>query len=79
MINIKYFARLKEIVGKSEEQLAVESMTVQELIDCTSFTYEGFSAYASSLHVAINEEYAKPNDLIVAGDVVAFIPPVSGG
>jgi len=79
MINIKYFAKLKEIVGKSEEQLAVESMTVQELIECTALTYDGFSSYAGSLHVAINEEYAKPGDLIVAGDVVAFIPPVSGG
>ena len=29
--------------------------------------------------IAINEEYAVDGDLIQPGDVVALIPPVSGG
>jgi molybdopterin synthase sulfur carrier subunit len=29
--------------------------------------------------VAVNEEYALDHDVIRAGDVVALIPPVSGG
>jgi molybdopterin converting factor small subunit len=29
--------------------------------------------------VAINEEYANEEDTIQSGDVVALIPPVSGG
>jgi len=79
MITIRYFAKLKEIVGKELERLPVESMTVAELIECTGNTYEGFIEHVKSCHVAINEEYAQHDDLIVAGDIVAFIPPVSGG
>jgi sulfur-carrier protein len=29
--------------------------------------------------VAINEEYANEDDKIKSGDIVALIPPVSGG
>lgn len=29
--------------------------------------------------VAINEEYANEDDIIQTGDVIAMIPPVSGG
>jgi molybdopterin synthase sulfur carrier subunit len=29
--------------------------------------------------VAVNEEYAEPDDVIKSGDTVALIPPVSGG
>ena len=28
---------------------------------------------------AVNEEYALPTDMLSSGDIVAFIPPVSGG
>ncbi|MGQ0514658.1 MoaD/ThiS family protein, partial [Bacillus sp. D-CC] len=34
---------------------------------------------SSEIMVAINEEYANENDIIQTGDVVAMIPPVSGG
>ncbi|EEL48904.1 Molybdopterin converting factor (Subunit 1) [Bacillus cereus Rock3-44] len=36
-------------------------------------------AVSDQLMVAINEEYANADDKIQSGDVVALIPPVSGG
>jgi sulfur-carrier protein len=79
MITILYFARLKEIAGKQQEKLALQSITVQELLTWAGSAYEGFPAESGSVLVAINEEYAQPGDEILAGDTVAFIPPVSGG
>lgn len=77
MIQVRYFARLRERTGKSEEVIPRETMTVQELLDWAEETYPGFGK--ESVHVAINEEYALSDDVIRSGDCCAFIPPVSGG
>jgi molybdopterin synthase sulfur carrier subunit len=79
MITITYFAKIKELTGKEQEVLPITTMTVQEIKEWVSQTYIGFSQYASSVLVALNEEYALPEDRIQSGDIVAFIPPVSGG
>ncbi len=77
MIKVHYFARLRELTGKSEEMVDRQSMTVQQLLDWAENTYPGFGTDA--IHVAVNEEYALKDDIIQSGDVCAFIPPVSGG
>lgn len=79
MITVRYFAALKEITGIEQEDLPITSMTVAELIEWVASTYDGFSNAAHSILVAINEEYVQRNEKIQSGDVVAFIPPVSGG
>ncbi len=77
MIKVHYFARLRELTGKSEEVLTHDSMTVEDLLNWAELTYPGFGK--GTIHVAVNEEYALPTDVIQSGDVCAFIPPVSGG
>lgn len=77
MIKVHYFARLRELTGKSEEVLEKDSMTVGELLDWAEDSYPGFGKNA--IHVAVNEEYALKEDIIQTGDICAFIPPVSGG
>lgn len=77
MITVHYFARLRELTGKGVESLERESLTVEELLDWAEETYPGFGK--DTIHVAVNEEYARADDVIRAGDVCAFIPPVSGG
>lgn len=77
MIKVNYFARLRELTGKSDETVDQESMTVRELLDWAETTYPGFGK--ETVHVAVNEEYALKEDIIHSGDICAFIPPVSGG
>ncbi|GKV65156.1 MULTISPECIES: molybdopterin converting factor subunit 1 [unclassified Sporosarcina] len=77
MITVHYFARLRELTGKGEESLDRAPLTVGELLDWAETTYPGFGR--DTIHVAVNEEYARKEDVIQAGDVCAFIPPVSGG
>ena len=79
MITIRYFARFRELTGKEQEVLPITSMTVRELQDWVKQTYAEFADYAGAVLIALNEEYARPEDIIQSGDVVAFIPPVSGG
>ena len=77
MIKVYYFARLRELTGKAEELIEQSSMTVEQLLDWAEEKYPGFGK--DMIHVAVNEEYALKDDVIQAGDVRAFIPPVSGG
>ncbi|RUL52227.1 MULTISPECIES: molybdopterin converting factor subunit 1 [Lysinibacillus] len=75
MVTILYFARLKEIVGKEQEQLPFEGRTVKELLDYIEQQYD----FSNFVHVAVNEEYALLEDTLQEHDTVAIIPPVSGG
>lgn len=77
MIHIRYFASLRDAAGKSEEWVDRSTWTVKELKEWAEAAYPEFKSYA--VLVAINEEYARPEDSVQDGDVVAFIPPVSGG
>ncbi|WP_025783203.1 molybdopterin converting factor subunit 1 [Sporosarcina sp. D27] len=77
MIRVQYFARLRELAGKGQDTLDREEMTVQQLLDWAEETYPGFGK--DDIQVAVNEEYALPEDVIHSGDECAFIPPVSGG
>lgn len=77
MITVHYFARLRELTGKGQETLDQSGWTVAQLLDWAEKTYPGFGK--DTIHVAVNEEYALKDDVIQAGDVCAFIPPVSGG
>ncbi|GAA0136688.1 molybdopterin converting factor subunit 1 [Paenibacillus sp. YSY-4.3] len=77
MIRVLYFAGLRDLTGKSEELIDRPEWTVRELTDWVIAAYPEFKHKA--IFVAVNEEYARPDDVIQAGDTVAIIPPVSGG
>ncbi|MBT2582869.1 molybdopterin converting factor subunit 1 [Planococcus sp. ISL-109] len=77
MITIHYFAGLKEVTGIAQEQADLSGRTVEELGQWAAEKYPGILAGAS--RIAVNEEYALPEDLLENGDIAAFIPPVSGG
>lgn len=77
MVQILYFAGLREVVGKSEETLPCEQWTVGEF---KSWLMEIYPVLVHQpFYVAINEEYAREDDQIISGDTIALIPPVSGG
>ncbi|EJQ56561.1 molybdopterin synthase sulfur carrier subunit [Bacillus wiedmannii] len=77
MIRVLLFAHLQEEAGTSELQIEKENITVAELKAVVAKEYN--VPVTTSTMVAINEEYANEDDTIRDGDVVALIPPVSGG
>ncbi|HDR8185535.1 TPA: molybdopterin converting factor subunit 1 [Bacillus thuringiensis] len=77
MIRVLLFAYLQEEAGTSELQIEKENITVAELKDVVAKEYN--VPMTAPIMVAINEEYANEDDTIRDGDVVALIPPVSGG
>ncbi|MEN1937601.1 molybdopterin converting factor subunit 1 [Paenibacillus sp. 102] len=77
MIQVLLFAHLQEEAGTNELKIDCENITVAELKDM--ITKEHHIEVSEQIMVAINEEYANEEDKIQSGDVVALIPPVSGG
>ncbi|HDR7794763.1 TPA: molybdopterin converting factor subunit 1 [Bacillus luti] len=77
MIEVLLFAHLQEEASQSVLQIDCEKITVAELKEVLAREYN--VAISNDIMVAINEEYANDDDTIQTGDVVAMIPPVSGG
>ena len=77
MIEVLLFAHLQEEASKPALQIDCEKITVAELKDILVKEYN--ITISNQIMVAINEEYANKDDIIQTGDVVAMIPPVSGG
>lgn len=77
MIKILYFASMRDLTGKAGENIERMEWSVRELLQWAEETYPNFDKH--SVLVAINEEYVTEDEKISDGDVVVFIPPVSGG
>ncbi|PPA70711.1 molybdopterin converting factor subunit 1 [Jeotgalibacillus proteolyticus] len=76
MITVQCFAHLREQLGQDQITVEKEKLTVKELLKELTDQY---AIQTDSLMVAVNEEYAEPEDSVTKGDRVALIPPVSGG
>jgi sulfur-carrier protein len=83
LLNVLYFASLRETLGQSAETLALPAnATVAGLIE--ALRARG-GAWADALsasrrwRVAVNQEMAAFETPIKAGDEVAIFPPVTGG
>lgn len=77
MIDVLFFAGLRDAVGQSEITIELSNITVKQLKEKLLKDYD--LPNLDQVMIAINEEYASDEAIIKNGDVVAFIPPVSGG
>ena len=81
-MQIVYFARLKEVFGLAEEELAERPTTVADLIALLAARGSVWAEELTSgkvFRVAINQEMAQLADEIPADAEVAVFPPVTGG
>jgi len=78
-IQVLLFGITTDLLGASSLEVEVPSnSTIAVFIKQFSTTYpqlENIDSYA----IAVNEEYASHQTVLTANDVVAIIPPVSGG
>ena len=83
-MKLLYFAWLKSRIGVAEEEVTPpdEVGTVGELIawlKARGPNYAEALANDSVVKVAVNQEYARRDQAVRAGDEVALFPPVTGG
>jgi len=75
-IKIRYFASLKESLGRSEDTLLADGLSTVRKV--WQHANPGL-AVPNRILVAINQDYASLDDQVNDGDEVAFFPPVTGG
>lgn len=73
-ITVKFFASLREAVGRDECRLETAATAQDAWIAATDAR-----AVPPNMLVAINMEYAEMSQALKDGDEVAFFPPVTGG
>jgi molybdopterin synthase sulfur carrier subunit len=76
MITLRYFASLRETLGRSSEQLNIsESNTVLSVWQLANPNL----VLPENTLTAINMDYVPRTHSVKDGDEVAFFPPVTGG
>ncbi|HUF80266.1 MAG TPA: molybdopterin converting factor subunit 1 [Burkholderiales bacterium] len=84
MITVLYFARLREALGRSSEQIALPE-TVRDLEGLRALLVARGGAWEQELapgrpvRAAVNQAMAVGDIPVADGDEVAFFPPVTGG
>ncbi|SFO97657.1 molybdopterin converting factor subunit 1 [Salibacterium halotolerans] len=77
MINILFFARLREEAGQESLHVEKAGCTIKELKEWLDKEYR-LSGLNRTM-TAVNEEFTTDDTKVTEGDTIAFIPPVSGG
>jgi len=83
MIQLRYFASLRETLGLAGERVE-PPVDVRTVAGLTRWLQERDARWHSALadprlHVAVNQEIARPESAVADGDEVAWFPPVTGG
>lgn len=82
MIEVLYFAWVRERIGLPKERVETTAPTVAALVDelrAREERYEAAFADLSSLRVALDQELADFDASLAGVREVAFFPPMTGG
>ena len=79
-VTVQVFARLRELAGQSEWHCDLPvGATIAEVWRRTADAHPSLEVYGRSVSCALNEDFARMTTAVNDGDVIAFLPPVSGG
>ncbi len=84
VVKILYFARLREVLGKAEEELVIPD-GVGTIGELAAFLRARGDEWATELgvgkavRVAVNQDMADADTPVSGGQEIAFFPPVTGG
>lgn len=79
-VRVLFFGQLKDITGKSEEEVQVEEGSdLEGLFERYAGRFPRLGAMRRAVVLSRNREFADGSARLSDGDEVAFLPPVSGG
>jgi molybdopterin synthase sulfur carrier subunit len=83
-MRLLYFAWLRARIGTAEEELALPSQVhdVKSLLDWLKARGPNYAEALkdlSTVRVAVNQDYVRPEHPVRDGDEIAIFPPVTGG
>ena len=81
-VDLKFFASCREIAGTSNCSVTLPKtkLCVLDLINHVLEIYPDLSESVNEVSIAVNKKYIEDTaHELQQGDVIAFIPPISGG
>lgn len=79
-VDVLYFAALRDLAGTGQELVELPpGADVETLLRVLTQRHTALGDRLPSIRVAVNEEFSERSQTLHSGDVVALIPPVSGG
>ncbi|MBI2892215.1 MAG: molybdopterin converting factor subunit 1 [Deltaproteobacteria bacterium] len=79
-VTVRYFAVVKERIGKAEERLEVPAGALAgDVFQAVVDLHPGLGPMRGKIRLAVNEELVPDSTPVHDGDEVALIPPVAGG
>ena len=79
-LTVRLFALYRERAGTREFSIDLPTgATVADLTDAVRIFYPRLAPPDVKIVVAVNADYADPEDILNSGDDICLIPPVSGG
>jgi molybdopterin converting factor subunit 1 len=78
---VLYFAALRDLLALGQEQIELpgSSSRVEDLAHYLSQLHPALAPHLGSVRFAVNETFVDLAAALSSGDVVAVIPPVTGG
>ncbi|EDY38331.1 ThiS family, putative [Cyanobium sp. PCC 7001] len=79
-LQVRLFARLREEAGWGERRWPLPAAGVSTPLDIwRQLKLNGQGTLPAGVRVAINQQFAPPDQPLQPGDELAFLPPISGG
>lgn len=80
-VQVLYFAALRDLSGTNEERVSLPAARVSltAFLALLEERHGALRGRLQSVRVAVDEEFAELSRELCGGEVVALIPPVSGG
>lgn len=78
-LTVLYFAAVRDLVGLSEETVDAPASDVRALRAWLEVARPTLAGRLGAVRFARNEAFVKDDEALADGDVIALIPPVSGG
>lgn len=79
-VQVLFFGAARDASGKADVQLSLQSpATAGGALLQVLETFPDLRRFGRSLLLAVNQEYANPEQEVHDGDELAVFPPVSGG
>ena len=82
MVNVKFFASIREAIGQGQEVVDTQATTLAALRDeliARGGAYAESLARGKAVRMALNQVMALESSALPQGAEVAFFPPVTGG
>ncbi len=79
-LRLLFFSVLRDLTGTAEMEFACrDGATVKELLGLLYQRWPDLAKWDASLLIAVDQAYAKRDEVLPEGAEVAIMPPVQGG